>query len=384
MCVQVRSLLLAAALAAAAPVSAQTLAFISTQSPAPGVSVVDACSLEVVARITGLGSEPSRMVANPAGDRIFVSSSQSASGTVHAIDTSTYEVVASAAAGSVQNRTIAISPDGNRVYTWKVTGPTTIGVLVLDASDLSEIATVPITGSNCVTGRNDVFVMPDGRIVANACSDGLRVIDPVTLAVGVGPTLPTGSGSMLGASPDGVELYVGRTGALGVAAGNTGVRAIDLATGVSSEFSWELPPAGSFPGFASGAGIRRLSVIRTPGAGLADTYYYAGYYSAGGVVPVAYARASDLVPNMSGVRNRRMIGLVAISGAMALGSGDGRLGVAASGGGSIRRLRFDPQFAPPSPHVYAGGAAQSFSGTSVLSDVILLGTAGLFCDGYEP
>jgi hypothetical protein len=87
---------------------------------------------------------------------------------------------------------------------------------------------------------------------------------------------------------------------------------------------------------------------------------------------------------MSGVRNRRMIGLVAVSGAMAMGSGDGRLGVAASGGSSIRRLRFDPQFAPPSPHVYAGGASQTFSGTSVLSDVIVLGTAGLFCDGYEP
>jgi DNA-binding beta-propeller fold protein YncE len=379
-----RSLLLAAALGICAPVTAQTLAFISTQSPAPGISVVDACSLEVVARITGLGTEPSRMVVNPSGSRIYLSSAQSGSGIVHAIDTTTYEVVATAGAGSVQNRTIAISPDGSRVYTWKVTNAGDIGVLVLDATDLTEIATVPITGNNCLIGRNDVFVMPDGRIVANACNDGLRIIDPLTLAVGVGPVLPAGSGSMLGASPDGVELYVGRTGALGVSANNTGVRAIDLATGASSEFAWELPPAGSFPGFASGAATRRLSVVKAPGAGLADTYYYAGYHSAGGAVPVAYARASDLVPNSSGVRNRRMIGLVAISGAMALGSGDGRIGVAASGGNSIRRLRFDPQFAPPFFHVAAGSASQSFPGTSTLTDVIVLGTAGLFCDGFEP
>lgn len=95
------------------------------------------------------------------------------------------------------------------------------------------------------------------------------------------------------------------------------------------------------------------------------------------------ARASDLVPNTSEVRNRRMIGLVAISGAMAVGSADGRLGVAASGGSSIRRLRFDPQFVPPFAHVAAGGASQSFPGTSTLSDVIVLGTGSLFCDGFE-
>jgi DNA-binding beta-propeller fold protein YncE len=377
-------LCLALGLASGLPAEAQTLAFFSTQSPAPAVNVVDACSLEVQATITGLGSEPSRMVANPSGSRIYLSSAQSGNGLVHAIDTATYEVVATAGAGAAQNRTIAISPDGSRVYTWKVGSSPQLGVLVLDAADLTEIATVPITGNNCVSGRNDIFVMPDGRIVANACNDGLRIIDPVTLAVGVGPTLPAGSGSLLGASPDGAELYVARTGALGVAAGNTGVRAIDLATGVPSEFTWELLPAGSFPGFASGAAIRRLTVIKAPGASLADTWYYAGYYSAGGVVPVAYARASDLAPNASGVRNRRMIGLVAISGAMALGSADGKLGLAASGSGSLRRLRFNPEFSPPQSHVTAAGALVPFPGTSTLSDMIVLGIASLFCDGFEP
>jgi YVTN family beta-propeller protein len=382
--VRVSGIFLALGLATGLPVQAQTLAFFSTQSPAPAVNVVDACSLEVQATITGLGDQPSRMVAHPDGSRIYLSSAFSGNGSVYAIDTATYEVVASAGAGSAQNRTIAISHDGSRVYTWKVTSSTEIGVLVLDATDLTEIATVPITGTGCVTGRNDVFVMPDGRIVANACSDGLRIIDPQTLAVGVGPTLPTGSGAMLGASPDGVELYVARTGALGVDTGNTGVRAIDLGTGVASEFIWELPPAGSFPGFGSGTAIRRLTVVKAPGAELADTYYYATYYSAGGAVPLAYARASDLAPNTSGVRNRRMIGLVAISGAVALGSADGKLGLAASGSGSLRRLRFNPQFVPPQSHVTAAGASVSFPGTSILSDMILLGTASLFCDGFEP
>jgi len=188
----------------------------------------------------------------------------------------------------------------------------------------------------------------------------------------------------LGTAADGVELYVSRSGALGVAANNTGVRAIDLATGVASEFTWSLPPAGSFPGFASGAGIRRLSVVKVPGASLANTYYYATYLSAGGVVPIAYARASDLVPGPGGTRNRRMIGLVAISGATSLGSANGRLGFATAGLNAIRRLRFDPEFVPPANHVTAAGSAVSFTGTSTLTDVIVFGDGELFCDGYEP
>ncbi|MCE3003536.1 MAG: YncE family protein [Xanthomonadaceae bacterium] len=375
---------IAAGLLASLPLQAQSLAFFSTQGSNAGVQVLDVCSMEVQTRITGVGTEPSRMVRSPDGSRIFLSSASGSSGSVYAIDVATRQVVESAAAGIAQNRTIAISPDGSRVYTWKVTSSTEIGVLVLDANDLSEIATVPITGSNCVNGRNDVFVMPDGRIIANACNDGLRIIDPQTLAVGVGPTLPTGSGSLLGTSPDGVELYVSRSGALGVAANNTGVRAIDLATGVASEFTWSLPPAGSFPGFASGAGIRRLSVVKVPGASLANTYYYATYLSAGGVVPIAYARASDLVPGPGGTRNRRMIGLVAISGATSLGSANGRLGFATAGLNAIRRLRFDPEFVPPANHVTAAGSAVSFTGTSTLTDVIVFGDGELFCDGYEP
>lgn len=371
-------------LAASLPALAQSTAFFTTQGATPAVQVVDVCSLQVQATITGVGSEPSRMVANPGGSRLFVSSAGSGSGSVYAIDTATREVVASAGAGIVQNRTIAISPDGSRVYTWKVTSATGIGVLVLAADDLSEIATVPITGTGCVTGRNDVFVMPDGRIVANACSDGLRIIDPQTLAVGVGPTLPAGSGSMLGASPDGVELYVARSGALGVATGNTGVRAIDLGTGAASEFTWELPPAGSLPGFPSGAVVRRLAVVKAPGADLANTYVYATYSSAAGAVPVAYARASDLAPNPGGMRNRRMIGLVAISGISSLGSANGRLGLATTASGGIRRLRFDPEFVPPANHVLAGGSIVPFPGTSTLTDVIAFGSGDLFCDGYEP
>lgn len=381
---RIRFVGLVLALAATPHAHAQSTAFFSTQGSNPGVQVVDVCSLELKASITGIGSEPSRMVVHPDGSRIFVSSAGFGSGSVYAIDVASGEVVASAAAGSAQNRTIAISPDGSRVYTWKVTSSTAIGVLVLDASDLSEIATVPITGTGCVTGRNDVFVMPDGRIVANACSDGLRIIDPQTLAVGVGPSLPAGSGRMLGASPDGVELYVARTGALGVTSGNTGVRAINLANGVPSEFTWDLPPAGSFPGFASGAGIQRLTVVKAPGAGLADTYYYASYSSASGSVPVAYARASDLAPGPGGQRNRRMIGLVAIPGINSIGSANGRMGLATAGFGGIRRVRFDPEFTPPASHIVAGGSSVSFAGTSNLTDVIVFGAGDLFCDGFEP
>lgn len=379
-----RALCALAALAAAPSVPAQSTAFFSTQGTNPGVQVVDVCSLEPQASITGIGSEPSRMVRSPDGSRIYLSSASSGNSRVFAIDVATRQVVASADAGSGQNRTIAISPDGSRVYTWRVTSSAEIGVLVLNASDLSEIATVPITGNSCVIGRNDVFVMPDGRIVANACNDGLRIIDPQTLAVGVGPTLPAGSGSMLGTSPDGVELYVSRSGALGPSTGNTGVRAIDLGTGAVSEFAWELTSGGPVPGFPSGSVIRRLAVVKAPGADLANTYIYATYSSASGAVPVAYARASDLVPGGGGVRSRRMIGLVAISGAMALGSANGRLGLATSGTNGIRRLRFNPEFVPPATHVTAGGAVVSFPGTSNLTDVIVFGEGELFCDGFEP
>ena len=184
-------------------------AFVSVSTPASrAVQVIDLETMTIATTIGNVGDEPGRMVTNADRSQIWLSSWRDLpalfnEGQVHRIDTRTRQVVASQAVGIRQNRTIALSPDASRVYTWKqesVDGVNSIGIAVLEANTLAEIAVVPITGPSCLQFAEQIAVAPDGRIVAGGCADGLRIIDPVTLAVTIGATTPVTSTPIFGFS----------------------------------------------------------------------------------------------------------------------------------------------------------------------------------------
>ena len=371
----------------AVPAFAQPKAFVSVSSPAAGgraIRIVDLQSMTVEASITGVGEEPARMVANADRSRIYLSSWVSGQGRVYAIDTATRSVLGFVAAGNAQNRSIAISPDGLRVYSFKREGAApnlSIGIMVLDALTLAEIATVPITGPNCTTTFTDIVVMPDGRIVAAICTDGVRVIDPVTFAVAVrGAPLPSTNSRLLGVSPDGSEVYVGTgSNAIGVF-GTTAIAALNVDTGTSAALTWNVPPAGSYPGFDSGTAPTRVTVVPVAGGAPQDTIYLFSYFSAGASnVPIAWARAADLSPATNS-GNRHLTRLAAVGSTAVLGVDGGGLFGLSGRLDAVRRVAIDPA-STGSNLITSQGAFLTLPGVSNLTDIVVV--SPLFADGFE-
>ncbi|MFO0043363.1 MAG: YncE family protein [Pseudomonadota bacterium] len=361
---------------------AQSKAFVSVSSSVDGraIRIVDLQTMTVEASITGIGDEPGRMVANADRSRVYVSSWSSISGgQVYAIDTATRTASGPAPAGNAQNRAIAISPDGLRVYTFKrevVSTNETIGVLVLDALTLAEIATVPITGPGCTTNFRDLVVMPDGRIVAGICNDGLRISDPVTFAVAVRGGAPAALGRLLGVSPDGSEIYIG-TGSNAINVfGITGLRTFNVDTGVSTDLTWNVPVAPSYPGFTTSAAPVRLTVVPVVGGLPGDAIYLFSYFSAGAPnEPIAWARASTLSSGL-----RQLTRLAAVGSTAVIGVGeDGLLGLSARGN-NVRRIAIDPG-ATDASLITSQGAFLSLPGVGTLTDIVVV--KPLFADGFE-
>jgi len=366
---------------------AQPYAFISVSGPSNRVvHVIDLETMAIETSIGDLGDEPARMVANVDRSLIWLSSwrdlpGPSSEGLVHLIDTRSRQVLATRVVGLSQNRTIALSPDESRVYTWKlelVNGVATIGVVVLDALTLAEITVVPITGPNCPQFASQIAVGPDGRIVAAACADGLRIIDPITLAVTIGAPTPLSVSPVFGFSPDGGEVYVRASGSVGV---GTGLLAIDLATGIGTEFHWQVPDGS--PGFPQGSGPTRMVVVQRPIDPPGDPTVFFTYNSALGNTPVAWARSSDLAPPGPNPRMRRLIGRAALGPVSSLGAAiEGTVGLGARIG-AIRRLRFD--VTSTGDAVVADGEALSFAGISNFTDIIIVPgpVDGIFSNGFE-
>lgn len=362
-------------------------AFVSVSGPeSQAVQVIDLATMTIDTTIAAVGDQPSRMVANADRSVIWLSSWRNLPGNnegqVHRIDTRSRQVTASAAVGLRQNRTIALSPDASRVYTWKqafINGVGSIGVAVLDATSLAEIAVVPIEGPSCLQFASQIAVAPDGRIVAAGCADGLRIIDPSTLTVGIGAIPPLGSSPVLGFSPDGAEVYVAAAGVIGGA--GTGVRAIDLATGIGTDFHWALPPGS--PNFAQNSGIARMVVVQAPLDPPGDPTVFFTYHSAFGVTPVAWARASDLAPSGGAPRVRRLIGRALAGPSSSLGAAaDGSVGL---GGrlGEMQSVVFEGTGSTTT--IIADGPPMPLTGIAPISDIIVVSPVSdaLFADGFD-
>ncbi len=369
---RIRTIIAVLGLLATAPLAAQPYAFVSLSDGAfDGMRVIDLTSMTVERTLTGLGDEPGRMVANADRSRIYLSSWRFANpqnqGLIYVIDTRLRQVVAGpVVVGLKQNRTIGISPDGMRVYTWKlesVNGVTSIGVVVLDAITLAEIATVPITGANCIATATNVAVSPDGRIVATVCTDGVRIIDPVTFAVTLGGLPTVGNARILGFSPDGGEVYVSGLGPVNFT--NTGIRAIDLTTGAGNDFSWNLGVGGNLA-ISSGAQAFRMHTVRRPSDPPDDPTVYFSYFAAGANNPVAWASGSALV-----ARQRTLIGRGAAGPGSSIGiSPDGTVGLTARIGG-VQRVVTEPA-SDPLLRIAPSGSILAQTGVASFTDIIVV------------
>jgi hypothetical protein len=373
---------LLAGLAATLPARAENLAFITAQSPLNALLVYDVATMTERTRITGFGIEPSRMVANSDRSRLYLVSRINATATlpaemrVHIVSPAQRRILRSATVGEATGRAIAISPDGARLYVWKLVSATeSFGIAVLDAGTLAEVGYVPLSWSLCRVGASGLATAANGRIVASGCADGLRVVDPTTLAATTFVLDADLFNDIIGISPNRQEVYLRRNGT-GATTSNPLVAAIDLTTGARSNLEFALQVGSASP---SGVPLR-LVQVRRPADPVQDPTVFITYASptGAGSPPIASTPVTETTPP-----NRRLTRLTSIGtpSASILGvSEDGSVGVLANSR-RLRRVNLDPG---PLEVIAAEGDIVEVAASSTplqLSDIIV--TAPLLEDGFE-
>lgn len=380
---RILSILYVAAMLAAGPARASDLAFITAQLPLNALLVYDVATMTESARITGFGIEPSRMVDNSDRSRLYVvsrvlaASGQPPEMRVHMVSPAKRRILRTVVVGLSTGRAIGISPDDSRVYVWKQTvSPQAIAVAVLDARTLDEVGTVPLPWAQCGTIHQDIAVAPDGRIVTSICTDGLRVINPVTL---VPTTLPLTTGlayDLIGFSPNGQEIYLRHT--LSASSFDAKLAAIHLDTGVRSEVAFDLPE--NSPSLAGAVAARMVRVQRPADPPGSPTVFVSYPAVAGGAPPIASTPIETLAPP-----NRRLTRLTSLGAPAAhiIGaSEDGRVGIVGNQR-FLRRVSFDPN--PPDAPISVDGELIEVapSGNSPLQRSDIIFARPLLEDGFE-
>jgi DNA-binding beta-propeller fold protein YncE len=295
---------------------AAPFAYISVSDPSDrSVKVMDLQTMTIVRNITGVGNEPSRMVISPDYNRIYVASYIPASqgvlarGMIYAIDTVSRRVVGEVAVGLIQNRALGMSPDGSRLYTWKVTNDgvsSTRNLAVINSADLSEIAIVALPAS-CLQTTGDIAVHPDGRVFFSGCNEGIYIMEPSTLALTFFVQPPATNTVLMGFSPDGAELYV--------PVPPSSVRAFNVSTGAGNNFFFNLP-SGS-PAISGVA--HRMVASKRVNTGLAtEPVFFTFFDAASGGLAIAHARRDELAPSI-GSPTRRFVGTTSIGPADVMG-----------------------------------------------------------------
>ncbi len=325
------------------PSKADELAFITAQSPLDALLIYDVATMTELTRITGLGIEPTRMVGNADRSRLYLVSRVNASGTqpsemrVHVVSPWQRRVLRTAVVGEATGRAIGISPNGSRLYVWKLTSASqTFGVAVLDAQTLAEVGFTPLPWSMCAPVARDIAVAPDGRIVASGCGDGLRVIDPVSLAPSTLPLDTDLLNDVLGFTTDGTEVLMRRNG-LNASGANTLIAAIDLTTGVRQNVTFALPLGSPSP---AGVPVRMVRV-RRPADGENDPTVFITYASPTGAASPAIASTSASAITPPDRRLTRLTSLGTPSATILGASLDGRVGVIGNTR-FLRRVDLDP------------------------------------------
>lgn len=354
--------------------TAAPFAYISVSSSADSsVKVMDLETMTVVRSITGVGNEPSRMVISPDYKRIFVASYIPASqgipsrGMIYAIDTTRRSIVGELAVGLVQNRALGISPDGTRLYSWKVTSDgssSTRNIAVINSEDLTEITSVALPPS-CLQFTGDIAVHPDGRVFYSGCNEGIYSLNPTTLTTTFFAQSPISASLIIGFSPDGAELYLPTL--------NSSVRAFNLATAAGNDFFFDLP-SGS-PSITGGA--HRMVISKRVNANLgAEPVFFTFFNAASGGLAIAYARRDELAP-ASGTPIRRWLGTAAIGPADVIGLDNASEFALTGRLGEIRKQVLSSS----TPVIAPLGAIQPLAGLWRKSDIVF--TDEWFRAGFE-
>jgi hypothetical protein len=354
---------------------AAPFAYISVSDPSDkSVKVMDLQTMTVVRSIGGVGSEPSRMVISPDYNRIYLASYIPASvgilaqGKIYAIDTTRRRVVAEATVGLIQNRALALSPDGSRLYSWKVTNDgvsSTRNIAVLNTADLSEIASVPLPAS-CLQTTGDIAVHPDGRVFFTGCNEGMHILNPTTLTFALFTQVPATNSVIMGFAPDGAEVYLPTL--------TTTVRAYNVSTAASNDFFFNLPSGSSA---ISGGAHRMVSAKRVNQALGTEPVFFTFFNAASGGLAIVHARRDELAP-ISGPPTRRFVGSTAIGPADVIGL-DTITEFALTG--RLSEIRKQTLTAASGAVIEPVGATQALPGVWRKTDIVF--TDELLRDGFE-
>jgi YVTN family beta-propeller protein len=229
-----RRFVLLSFVAAAAPVRAQSFAYVANQLT-HNISIIDTRTntLRDTIPLTSSEYSPAGIAVSPDGSRLFVANSNSH--TVTMLNVATRAFVATNPAGQ-HPVSLAVSPDGRRLY---VANAGSASISVLNAQNLGLQAKIRV-GFTPVS----LAVAPDsGRVyVANASGNSVSVVDPALIGSGDDPVIAT---VPVGAAPIAVVVAPGGTTAYAANSGSASISQIDLAANrVAATLKLERVPAG--------------------------------------------------------------------------------------------------------------------------------------------
>jgi YVTN family beta-propeller protein len=186
-----------------------SIAYISDTN-AQAVHVIQTATGKKLAAIP-VGYSEQTIAISPDGKRLYVESYEYAYlSHVVAIDTTTYTVAGAAAFQGAVLEGLAVSPDGTRVYLNALDfgGAPVSGLLTLDATSLTVTATYPVEGTS-------VAVTPDGKFLyvpvlgQMGAAGSLTVIDAATnSAVATLPLPANVYPGFVAITPDGTQAWV--------------------------------------------------------------------------------------------------------------------------------------------------------------------------------
>ena len=192
------------------------------------MSVIDTANNTVAATI-GFVGRPYGVAVNPAGTRAYVTNIENFDSAVKVIDTAANSVISSISAGGFPVG-ITVNPTGTRVYVLNAVGT----VSVINTSTNTVIAVIPgFSGTSLSISSGSLAVSPDGARVYVTDNFGgyLSVIDTATNTVsGSGPAGPWPSSIAL--NPAGTRAYITNLANLNssVQSVSTSVTVLDLTT----------------------------------------------------------------------------------------------------------------------------------------------------------
>jgi YVTN family beta-propeller protein len=200
-------------LSAAATARAQPFAYVLTHpvtSPPPGIGVPSLVVIDMAtnARVTSIPLDVScicyyhhALVASPDGSRVYASNH--IAGTLSVVDTAATAVIATVPVGT-NPTSLALAPDGSRVFVLRRPSSGPASLLVLDAGTLTPFSTISL-GFGSFGG---MVMSPDGRVLYISDFVGRVVLVDVEAGGVSGSIAVNASPAALDVTPDGALLYV--------------------------------------------------------------------------------------------------------------------------------------------------------------------------------